>query len=75
MRIRLRYFAILRERAGCDAEDVDVPDTCSAMQAFRQRFPDIDIRVGFARNAEICAPGTALQAGDELALLPPLGGG
>ena len=75
MRIRLRYFAVLRERAGCDVEDVEVPDSCDAMQAFRQRFPGMDLRVGFARNAEICAPGTALHAGDELALLPPLGGG
>lgn len=75
MRIRLRYFAVLREHAGVDTEDVDVPDGCTALQAFHLRFPTMALRVAFARNTTLCGADTTLADGDELALLPPLGGG
>lgn len=75
MRIRLRYFAALREHAGVDTDDLELPAGTTAQEAFQQRFPSLTLRVAFARNEAMCAPATVLTDGDELALLPPLGGG
>lgn len=75
MRIRLRYFAALREQAGVDTEDIELPGGTTVLQAFQHRFPALGLRVAFARNEAMCPPSTVLTDGDELALLPPLGGG
>ena len=75
MRIRLRYFAVLRERAGRDHEELELDGTPSAGEVFRGRFPDLSLVVAYARNGEMCGADAALSDGDELALLPPLGGG
>lgn len=75
MQIEMRYFAILRERAGRDREAFAVPPGTTAAQAFDLRFPGLGLPVGFARNGAMCSGATALAEGDELALLPPIGGG
>ena len=75
MRVRLLYFAVLRERAGSSEELLDLPAGSTVNDAYTARFPDLGLPVGFARNGQICGPSTALAEGDELALLPPLGGG
>ena len=75
MQIRMRFFAFLRERAGAERESFEVASGTTAGSAFALRFPDLALRVGYARNGEICGPETELLDGDELALLPPIGGG
>lgn len=75
MQIEMRYFAILRERAGRDREAFAVPAGTTAAQAFDLRFPGLGLPVGFARNGALCSGLTPLADGDELALLPPIGGG
>lgn len=75
MRVRVLYFAILKERRGRAQEDVDLPEGATASSAFDHLFPGIGLPVAFAVN-EAMVPGVApLHDGDELAFLPPLGGG
>ena len=38
-------------------------------------WTELTVPVGFARNLEYVAGGTALRDGDEVAFLPPVGGG
>jgi len=75
MIVTARYFAALRERRGLPTERVELPDGATAAQAYALIFPDFAMRVAYAVN-QITTPGaTELHDGDEIAFLPPLGGG
>jgi len=80
MQVRLRYFAALRERAGCDGESLEVPAgaTVSAMRALLvERYPaaaPVLARCAVAVNREYVTE-AALADGDELVFIPPVGGG
>ena len=82
MRVSVRLFAILRERAGRDEMEIELPEgatVAEAMEALRAE-PGLDeplgrMRVAMAVNREYADPDTALSAGDELALVPPVSGG
>jgi len=80
--VRVRLFAILRERAGADRIDVQLEDgatVADALQALRQeeRLSDLLARlpVQMAVNRDYATPATRLRADDELALIPPVSGG
>jgi len=80
--VRVRLFAILRERAGADRIDVQLEDgatVADALQALRQeeRLSDLLARlpVQMAVNRDYATPQTRLRADDELALIPPVSGG
>jgi len=80
--VRVRLFAILRERAGADSIDVQLADgatVADALQALRQeeRLSDLLARlpVQMAVNRDYATPATRLRADDELALIPPVSGG
>ena len=75
MRVSVRYFAVLRERRGVAREDVDLPEGTTAQEAYARMCVPADVPVAFAINTEVAAGTTVLQSGDELALLPPVGGG
>jgi molybdopterin synthase catalytic subunit len=82
MRVSVRLFAVLRERAGSDSLEIDVPDgatVAEAMEALRSE-PGMEeplerMAVAMAVNREYADPGTRLAPGDELALVPPVSGG
>ena len=82
MRISVRLFAILRERAGRSALELDLPDGATvgdALECLREE-PGLDeplrrIQVGVAVNREYASAADELSAGDELALVPPVSGG
>ena len=77
-KVTVLYFAVLRERRGCESEVVDFTPGETAADLYERLFPsgpDGSLPVGFARNQALAAGGDALEDGDELALLPPLGGG
>lgn len=81
MQIHLRYFAALRETTVRDGEDVEVPAgaTPSAVrELLAERYPALGgilPRCAVAINRTY-APGDApLREGDEVAFIPPLGGG
>jgi molybdopterin synthase catalytic subunit len=77
----VQLFAILRERAGQDHVDVELPDCATVADAIHAiaQLPGLGgLSGGSARmaiNREYAAPDAPVRAGDELALIPPVSGG
>jgi MoaE-MoaD fusion protein len=76
MRITVRLFAMLRERAGSDALELELPDDARVADALAA----VDHLAGglslvMAVNREYAAADHPLAPGDELALIPPVSGG
>lgn len=76
MRVRIRLFAQLRERAGASELDLDLPegavvaDALAAVGDLAEGLPLV-----MAVNREYAAADQPLHAADELALVPPVSGG
>jgi MoaE-MoaD fusion protein len=76
MVVRVRLFATLRERAGRDEIELEVPEGALVSDALERMGGLIgDVKAVLAVNREYAAPDTALSSGDELALIPPVSGG
>lgn len=81
MRVVVRLFAILRERAGTGEFQMDLPDgatVASAAQRLIEIHPSVRDHarhVAYAVNREYARPETQLHDGDELAVIPPVSGG
>lgn len=82
MVVHVRLFAILRERAGRDAVEVELPDGATVEHAVdavarEHGLHDLIARmpVVMAVNREYASADTALTESDELALIPPVSGG
>jgi molybdopterin converting factor subunit 1 len=82
MVIRIRLFAILRERAGRDAVELRLDSGATVADALRalselQPLGELLSRlpVQMAVNRDYASVDTALAPGDELALIPPVSGG
>jgi molybdopterin converting factor subunit 1 len=82
MTVSVRLFAILRERAGRDRIELDLPATATVADALaalgRERgLGEVIDRmpVTMAVNREYAGEETQLANGDELALIPPVSGG
>jgi molybdopterin synthase catalytic subunit len=81
MTVRVRLFAVLRDRAGMETLDLSLPNgagVADAATAMSQEVPSIrDLlpRCRYAVNAELANDETLLRDGDELAVLPPVSGG
>jgi molybdenum cofactor biosynthesis protein MoaC/molybdopterin converting factor subunit 1 len=82
MTIRVLLFAMLRQRAGTGAIELELPDDATAadaLEALGQRdgladlFGRLPVRV--AVNREYVPESTSLAPGDELAVIPPVSGG
>jgi molybdopterin synthase catalytic subunit/molybdopterin converting factor small subunit len=76
MHVRVRLFAALRERAGDDVVDVELPDGALVGHAL-ERLGHLTngVRVVMAVNREYADAATPLHPDDELALIPPVSGG
>jgi molybdopterin converting factor subunit 1 len=76
VRISVRLFAGLRERAGRSELELELPDGARVSDALAAVG---DLAAGLplvmAVNREYAAPEHPLSAGDELALIPPVSGG
>jgi molybdopterin converting factor subunit 1 len=78
-RLRLQYYALLREQAGCQAESVETaartPAALYAELAARHgfRLPASQLRV--AVNAAFADWESVLEDGDEVVFIPPVAGG
>ena len=82
MTVTVRLFAILRERAGRDSVDIELPEGATVRDAFErlaaapglgelvERMP-----LRMAVNREYASEDTAIASGDELAVIPPISGG
>lgn len=76
MLVRVRLFAALRERAGHDELELELPDGALVADALdRLQALTGDLNAVMAVNREYASPDSALQAGDELAIIPPVSGG
>jgi len=80
--VSVRLFAILRERAGTNELELQLPAGATVADALAElaRRPGLAepltrIEVATAVNREWARPETPLRAGDELALIPPVSGG
>jgi molybdopterin converting factor subunit 1 len=82
MFVSVRLFAMLRERAGSEAVEVELPEGATvqdALDALGRQHGLTDtisrLPVVMAVNREYAAADTTLSEADELALIPPVSGG
>ena len=85
LKVRILYFASIREKLGRDAEDIDLPPGVSTIAGLRTH---LRTRGGAwaealaegkllraALNQDMAQPAAAIKAGDEVAFFPPVTGG
>jgi molybdopterin converting factor subunit 1 len=81
MRLKVLYFAVVRERLRRDEEELELADGATADTAWRAleaRHPELaGLRsvVKLAINEEFAAADRVLADGDVIALIPPVAGG
>jgi molybdopterin converting factor small subunit len=77
-RVIVRYFASLRETRGIDSEEIEFQTGQTIGELYDQLFPagpEGQLPVGYAKNERMTCRTERLSDGDEVAFLPPLGGG
>lgn len=81
MKVRVRLFAMLRERAGTDDAFHDVPggstvkDLWDDVRREHTGLAGVDLKLLYAVNNEYVALDHRLADGDEVAFIPPVSGG
>jgi len=82
MTVAVRLFAVLRERAGRERIELELPDRATVADALAAlaELPELGgllarLPVQLAVNRDYASMQTELRADDELALIPPLSGG
>ena len=78
MVVNVLYFASLRERTGCATQTLQLPSGATVADAFALGLPrDVAAAGGvlFAVNQVYVRADHVLFDGDEVAFIPPLGGG
>ena len=85
MKVKVLFFAALREQVGATSEEIDLPGEASTVAALRAHLAG---RGGawtsalaekkllrFAVNQDMVTPEAIVKAGDEIAFFPPVTGG
>ena len=85
MKIKVLYFASVREKLGKDAEEIELPAGVATVAGLRSH---LRLRGGAwaealadgrllrtAVNQDMAQAGAAIKAGDEVAFFPPVTGG
>jgi molybdopterin converting factor subunit 1 len=81
MKVRLLFFAVLRDIAGTDTRDLALTEGTTARdvwQSLRSQYAklaDYAQPPMIAVNETYAGPETVLRDGDELAFIPPVAGG
>jgi molybdopterin converting factor subunit 1 len=81
MRVRVLFFAIIRDAARIAETEVEVPESASVKDAIASaelEFPQIRpylSRAAVAVNRQYASQTTLLAEGDEVAIIPPVSGG
>jgi sulfur-carrier protein len=81
--VKVRFFASLREAVGLEQEGITLPAGStiqSLVQALAVKHPGLETHfrargVRFAVNRCYALPDAGLKDGDEVAFVPPVGGG
>lgn len=85
MKVRLLFFASLRERLGATGEEVELPSSVKTVGALREHLhgrggawaevfaPARNVRA--AVNQDMVQASAPVKAGDEVAFFPPVTGG
>ena len=85
MKLKVLYFASLREKLGKDAEEVELPAGVATVAGLRNHlhgrggsyekaFSEKAL-VRAAVNQDMSQPAATIKAGDEVAFFPPVTGG
>jgi molybdopterin synthase catalytic subunit len=76
VKVRVRLFAVLRERAGCDELELELPEGARVADALAQvEHLAPGTTLVLAVNREYATPDAPLAPGDEVAVVPPVSGG
>jgi molybdopterin converting factor subunit 1 len=81
MKVRVKFFAILRERAGIAQATKEIAEGSSVgqlWQALQQDYPKLavpGVRLLYAVNQNYVSPEEVLKDGDEVVFIPPVSGG
>lgn len=81
MQIRVLFFGVLKDLAGCGSEVVELPEPArlsDLLARLQQRTPHLNAHfpsTAISINQEYARPDSMLRQGDEVALLPPVSGG
>ena len=76
MHVKVRLFAVLRERAGADELELELPEGACVGDALDRVVALTEgVPVVMAVNQDYAEVTDLLRAGDELALIPPVSGG
>ena len=81
MKVRLLFFAVLRDIAGADERELILTDGATARDVWQSLRGEFAKLADYAEppmtaiNEEYAAPDTTLHDGDELAFIPPVAGG
>jgi len=85
VKVKVLYFAALREQLGISGEEIELPPGIGTVAALRAHLRDrggawqaalADGKlVRMAVNQDMAQPAAAIKAGDEVAFFPPVTGG
>lgn len=81
MKVRLLFFAVLRDIAGTDERELILSDGATANDAWESLRRSYAQLAGYTQppmiaiNESYAAPDSVLREGDELAFIPPVAGG
>ncbi len=76
MRVTVRLFAALRERAGAGRHELELPEGATAGDVFAALAIGAEPPgLAYAVNREYAERSAALRDGDEVAVIPPVSGG
>ena len=81
MKVRVKLFAIARQRVGSESVEIELPASASVgllRSALSDKYPllaDVLPHVRFAVNSEYAADSQPIPAAAEIAVIPPVSGG
>ena len=81
MKIKVKFFAALKELLDCEQTILELPDGSSCEAVLSRLKADIPALFSFLENCLIAVNGeyadkmAHVSAGDEVAILPPVSGG
>jgi molybdopterin synthase sulfur carrier subunit len=85
VKVKVLYFAALREQLGTSGEDLELPSGIDTVAQLRSHLTSRGGAwqaalaggklVRMAVNQDIATPSAAIKAGDEVAFFPPVTGG